>query len=84
MEHLELIGSNMKNNLVQVIQAVDFGVFSKDALNELRDWARDVQSRADRATLEGECVGYTYSNLDALKSRLEVQEGPVLVKTANY
>ncbi|MBQ7136507.1 MAG: hypothetical protein IJO43_00840 [Bacilli bacterium] len=86
MEHLQLIGSNMKNNLVQIIQGVDFGAFSKDDLDAVRNWAIEVQRRADLSTLEGECVGYTYSNLDALNSRLpvDVQEGPVLVKSANY
>jgi len=74
MSHTQLISSNMKNDLVSVIQGIDFGAFSNDELGVLKSWAMQIKERADSLTLEGELVGYTYHNLEALNSRLSVEE----------
>lgn len=83
MNHNELIGTNMKFDLVSDIQGMDFTGCSNNDIIALRTWVSEVKERADFLTLEGEVVGYTYSNLNVLNpmiSKEEEKRGMVLVK----
>lgn len=83
MNHNELIGTNMKFDLVSDIQGMDFTGCSNNDIIALRTWVSEVKERADFLTLEGEVVGYTYSNLNVLNpmiSKEEEKRGMVFVK----
>lgn len=83
MNHNELIGTNMKFDIVSDIQGMDFTRCSNNDIIALRAWVSKVKERADFLTLEGEVVGYTYNNLSVLNpmiSKEEEKRGMVLAK----
>lgn len=69
MSIIDLICNDIKKDLTAQIIDIDFDKCSHDELVRLRQWARDKEKSAGILTMEGEFVGYTYTNLAVLEKK---------------
>ena len=82
----ELINSNIKIDLVDELEGIDFSCYTNEEIVALSMWINDTRKTADVFTLEEEFVGYTYYNLDILTSKVaceDAKRGMQLTKTMN-
>lgn len=74
MSTLELMNMNVKHNLVEFIDELDFTEYTDTELTGLKNWLYDVKKQADFFTLEDEVVGYAYNNISVLSRKINTEQ----------